>query len=204
MAKTLNLQKHSDQKMRILSQARRLFASQGVKETSMSQVAKACKVTKATLYHYFKGKQALVREMLECCSREDEGNLRIKLTQARNLEECLLEMARNHLEQMKRPGNLEIMKILLSETLKNSDMKRFYLSFTNENLERGAREILAPFVQGRKSEKEVRLHFFQFLAALMHYTWQLKMLGDVSAAVGDEENFIRRLAKTFAMALQAP
>jgi AcrR family transcriptional regulator len=201
MVKILNVKKHTDQRMRLLSHARRLFASGGVKETSMSQIAKACKVTKATLYHYFKNKEAILQEILDCRSREID-TLMVKLNQARDLEECFYALAQNHLRQMEEPENLEIMKILLSETMKNNDMKKFYMAFTNENIQKGAKDILGPMVKGRKTEKEVRLLFFQFLATLMHYTWHMKMVGDISGTIGGDEAFARQLAKTYASAFQ--
>ncbi len=200
MAKTLNEQKHADQKMRFLSHARRLFASWGVKETSMSRIAGACKVTKATLYHYFTGKECILKEILNCKARESDTFLS-KLSSAKTLEECLYHMGKNHLAEMEKPENLDILKILLSETMKNKDMKRFYVHFTQERIMKGAKDLISPFVKGRKSEKEVRLIFFQFLASLMHYTWNQRMVGDLSELIGNEETFVRQLAQTYAKAL---
>ena len=74
MAKLLNQQKHADQRTRLLAHARRLFAVHGVKETSMSQIARACKVTKATLYHYFKNKEAILKEILHVVGQNLEVN----------------------------------------------------------------------------------------------------------------------------------
>src|SRR5271168_1187578 len=99
MLKLLNEQKHADKPMRLLSHARRLIANQGFKETTMAQIAKACKVTKAALYHYFKSKEAILLAILGC--HEDEmDSLKKELAQARNLEEVLYAIARNHLEKM--------------------------------------------------------------------------------------------------------
>src|SRR5579859_2712915 len=110
MAKMLNEQKHADQRMRFLSHARRLFATHGVKETSMSQVAKACKVTKATLYHYFQSKEAILKEILACRNAEVENISQGPLSQS--LEECFYQVGKAHLAHMEKPENLELMKIL--------------------------------------------------------------------------------------------
>jgi hypothetical protein len=75
------------------------------------------------------------------------------------------------------------------------------VGFTQERILKGARELIAPFVKGRKTEKEVRLIFFQFLASLMHYTWNQRMVGDLSDLIGNEEAFVRQLAQTYAKAL---
>src|SRR6185369_12994050 len=117
MVKFFNPEKHGHQKMCFLAQARKLFADKGVKETSVSQIAKACKVTKAGLYHYFKSKDEILKEILDCRSQEIQD-----LTQGpppKNLEECFYQIGKSHLAHMERPENLELLKILLSETMKN-------------------------------------------------------------------------------------
>lgn len=200
MAKVLNEQKHSDQRMRLLAHARRLFAGNGVKETSMSQIAKACKVTKATLYHYFKNKEAILKEILTCRSAEIE-NVGQGPT-SKDLEECFYQIGRTHLNHMEKSENLELMKILLSETMKNNEMKKYYMSFVFENITRGAKEVLMPLAQGRKTESELRLIFFQFMASLIHYNWNTKMVGNLTHLLGNDETFLKRLAKTYALAVQ--
>jgi AcrR family transcriptional regulator len=201
MAKLLNEQKHTNQRMRLLSHARRLFAGCGVKETSMSQVAKACKITKATLYHYFKSKETILKEILACRSAEIENVNQGSLP--KNLEECFYQIAKGHLAHMEKPENLELMKILLSETMKNNEMKKYYMSFVSETISKGVRELLLPLAKGRKTEPELRLIFFQFMASLIHYNWNNKMVGSLTELVGNDEAFIRQLSKTYALAVQS-
>ena len=54
-----------DQREAILAQAAALFARQGYTATSMNQVAAACGVSKATLYHYVRDKQSLLLSVAE-------------------------------------------------------------------------------------------------------------------------------------------
>ena len=201
MAKTLNPEKHADHKSRLLAQARRLFAAQGVKETSMSQVARACRVTKATLYHYFKNKEAIVKDILSCRG-EEIADFRKRMEEAKTLEACLYEFAKIHLESMESPANLELLKILLAETQKSRDMKRTYMEFCDQNVTQCAEEIIRRFAP-RLPEKEARLAFYQFLAPLLHYTWNVKMVGPMDDLIGDDETFIRRLSKIHAKGLEA-
>jgi AcrR family transcriptional regulator len=51
---------YDDQREAILASAARLFATQGYSATSMNQVAEACGLSKATLYHYYRDKYALL------------------------------------------------------------------------------------------------------------------------------------------------
>jgi AcrR family transcriptional regulator len=197
MVKLLNEQKHTDQRLRLLSHARRLIANQGFKETTMAQIAKACKVTKAGLYHYFKSKEAILLAILGC--HEDEmDSLKKELAQARYLEEVLYTIARNHMEKMNRTENLDFLKILVNEAMTNPEVKKFYLGFIKGSLTMVAKDILSPFVKGKMSEVEIRRTYFQFVAALAHYTWQVKMVGGLSDIIGDDESYIRLLARVYA------
>ena len=51
---------YDDQRDMILVHAARLFAQRGYPATSMNQVAEACGLSKATIYHYFRDKYALL------------------------------------------------------------------------------------------------------------------------------------------------
>ncbi|HYF19056.1 MAG TPA: TetR/AcrR family transcriptional regulator [Ramlibacter sp.] len=51
---------YEDQREAILAHAARLFATQGYVAASMNQVAEACGLSKATLYHYYRDKYALL------------------------------------------------------------------------------------------------------------------------------------------------
>lgn len=56
---------YDDQRGMILEQAGLLFARRGYPATSMNQVAEACGLSKATLYHYYKDKYALLVSIAE-------------------------------------------------------------------------------------------------------------------------------------------
>jgi AcrR family transcriptional regulator len=51
---------YDDQRGLILAHAAALFAERGYMATSMNQVAEACGLSKATLYHYYRDKSALL------------------------------------------------------------------------------------------------------------------------------------------------
>jgi AcrR family transcriptional regulator len=51
---------YDDQREAILARAAHLFATRGYSATSMNEVAEACGLSKATLYHYYRDKDALL------------------------------------------------------------------------------------------------------------------------------------------------
>lgn len=63
-AKEYKYVKHSDkQRAMILETANKLFMENEIKDISMAQIAKECGITRATLYHYFENKDAVVWEI---------------------------------------------------------------------------------------------------------------------------------------------
>jgi len=54
---------YDDQRESILARAAELFANQGYTATSMNDIAAACGVSKAGLYHYYRDKRALLFEI---------------------------------------------------------------------------------------------------------------------------------------------
>src|SRR5262252_1023728 len=56
---------YDEQRELILARAAALFARGGYPGTSMNQVAEACGLSKATLYHYFRDKYALLVSIAE-------------------------------------------------------------------------------------------------------------------------------------------
>jgi AcrR family transcriptional regulator len=56
---------YDDQRDMILAKAAQLFARRGYASTSMNQVAEACNLSKATLYHYYRDKYSLLVSIAE-------------------------------------------------------------------------------------------------------------------------------------------
>ena len=56
---------YEDQRDMILAHAAQLFAQRGYPSTSMNQVAQACHLSKATLYHYYRDKYSLLVSITE-------------------------------------------------------------------------------------------------------------------------------------------
>jgi len=75
---------YDDQREMILDNAAQLFAKRGYPATSMNQVAEACGLSKATLYHYYRDKYSLLVSIAEdhvtrlAGLVEDEATLKLK------------------------------------------------------------------------------------------------------------------------------
>jgi AcrR family transcriptional regulator len=75
---------YDDQREMILAQAAQLFARRGYSATSMNQVAEACGLSKATLYHYYRDKYSLLVSIADdhvsrlAALVEDEATLKLE------------------------------------------------------------------------------------------------------------------------------
>ncbi|CAN5797332.1 TetR/AcrR family transcriptional regulator [soil metagenome] len=75
---------YDDQRVMILARAAGLFAQRGYPSTSMNQVAEACGLSKATLYHYYRDKYTLLVSIADdhvsrlAALVEDEDTLALK------------------------------------------------------------------------------------------------------------------------------
>ena len=52
-------------KLNIIGAAQELFARFGFVKTTVDEIAKAASMGKATIYHYFKGKEDIYKEVVE-------------------------------------------------------------------------------------------------------------------------------------------
>ena len=69
MARTI-AKDYSQKRGQILKTAAKVFAEFGFDRASMSQLAKACQISKANIYHYYDGKDALLFDLLDTYLRE--------------------------------------------------------------------------------------------------------------------------------------
>lgn len=64
MARTV-AKDYDDKRRLILTRAAQLFADEGFDRASVSSVAEACKISKANIYHYYKGKDDILFDILD-------------------------------------------------------------------------------------------------------------------------------------------
>lgn len=64
MARTI-AKDHDQKRGQILKSAAKVFATEGFDRASMTQLAKECGISKANIYHYYDGKDAILYDILE-------------------------------------------------------------------------------------------------------------------------------------------
>ena len=161
---------YDDQRAAILAQAARLFARQGYAATSMNQVADACALSKAALYHYFRDKYALVTHIAE-------AHVRLLLAVTQEVEEqctepqrCLQALIERFVREYS--GAQDAHRVLTEDVrfLEPADRDRI-LGIEREVVAHFARAIAAlrPELQATAIEKPLAMLLFGMINWL--FTW---------------------------------
>jgi TetR/AcrR family transcriptional regulator len=127
-----------DQLDRILAAAARLFATRGYTATTMKDVAAACGISKATLYHYVSDKQGLL--------------LHITAGHVERLEALVLDVTARHLppQALLRELILRFMQAYASAEHQHrvlTEDVRFLDAADRERVLAGQRRVLAAFAE---------------------------------------------------------
>jgi AcrR family transcriptional regulator len=90
---------YDDQLEMIIAHAAQLFANRGYPATSMNQVAEACGLSKATLYHYYKDKYSLLVSIADAHVSRLEAIVAEVLTQNDLPDRQMRKLIRNLLQE---------------------------------------------------------------------------------------------------------
>jgi TetR/AcrR family transcriptional regulator len=115
MVRNSNLNK-SDKLEVILAAAQKRFAHYGLIKTSMNEIADDIGMSKASLYYYFKDKEAIFQEVIKKEQQEFIGQIEKIMIKDVNASELLIAYVKNRLSYFKVFLNLSKLN---SDTLKN-------------------------------------------------------------------------------------
>src|SRR5207249_3246834 len=139
----------------ILQHARHLFATKGFAETSVDDIAQVCHMQKASLYHYFAGKQQILQDLVDMeCAKWSE---KLKTYETgTHLQETLTLIGATFLQDMDQPDRREFFKIIHFESHKNSAiLKAFKESPTNNR--KGFYSVFAKHLEGKLAKPEIAM-----------------------------------------------
>ena len=87
MVEYYNKRKYQDKKKLIITVAEKFFSRFGLNKTTMNEIAKAARIGKATLYHYFASKEHIFTEVIQKESQRLENRLNTVIKEANNPKE---------------------------------------------------------------------------------------------------------------------
>ncbi len=182
----------------ILSAAREVFTERGYGAASMDAIARAAGVSKATLYAYFSGKEALFAAIIsgECgrfgptlCGAEDEP---------RDVRADLLRIGGTFAELLLSPSTLAIYRVVIAEAPRFPELGRiFYESGPNAALTRLANYLQAATERGLIAVPEPRLAAEQLVGMIRGASHLRQLLNVRSKADPDPTRFVEGAVDVF-------
>ncbi len=160
----------------ILQYARHLFASRGYTETSMDDIARACDMQKASLYHYFLSKHQILEEMIQLEGERWNSQLETSLDDI-DFAQSLTTIGSTFLKNFDDPARREFFQIIHFESHKNPEILK---AFKNGPVcKRGViHQVFTKFLKERSSPVQIAMAITQFMGGLIHYATMAKLRGE--------------------------
>lgn len=116
-------------RLSIVKAAHDLFLDKGYELTSMDDISTRAKVSKPTVYHHFRDKEALFAEVVLATTDDVENIVRLvtrSLTDTGDFESSLLELARRFLAALMQPQMLKLRRMVISNAERFPDVGRLW------------------------------------------------------------------------------
>ncbi len=195
--KVLDPVSYQIRKEAILHHARHLFATKGLSETSMDDIAQSCHMQKASLYHYFESKQQIQQELVDLeCAR---WAARFKdYETGKDLRETLTLIGKIFLKDMENDaGRREFFKIIFFESHKNPSVLKAMKESPTYNRQ-GFYAVFARHLEGRMPRRQIAMFITQFMGGLVHYLNMAKLRGEnMCLELFTDEEYVDQLVKIF-------
>ncbi|MGZ8216310.1 TetR/AcrR family transcriptional regulator [Methylomagnum sp.] len=162
----------------LLEHATRLFAEHGYANLTLETLAREARVSLRTIYRQFGGKSELFGAVIRHYSDMFVATLPADWTQAKPLEETLLEFAREFLFRLTRPEMIRLRAQLMAEAHRFPALAaEFYAQGPERTLDRLARFFALHQRAGRVRDMEPLFLAGQFVNCLRGERFQRLQLG---------------------------
>jgi AcrR family transcriptional regulator len=203
--RTVDPKAHARQVDRILDAACSLFAKHGYSETSLDAVAAACSMKKPSLYHYFKGKEALLKSIVRRRMDEAHAQISARTRQGGSLRDQLYDTGMQFLQGVQRRRNRDFLMLMVNHAPRDPLMRRVLDQFKQEIADSDC--AMPPSLLKEHSLPYPRagaMFMHQFMDALFLYAceslvWKMGPCVDFKP-----EHYVGMLADIFSQAAQAP
>ena len=179
-----------DKKEIVINTARELFSKYGYTKVSMDEIARVSKVTKRTIYSYFKDKESLFLYFIE----EELKQMRTNIEKKRSKEKPFIEVVTANLYDMLKFKNNSSLVSTISKEIKSGNMKNqeFLKVYDKEILDYLEEKIDEEIKLGRIKSCDSHLTAFiiykVFISVLFEYDLEIdeeKVAKEVSTVLKD-------------------
>lgn len=181
----------------ILQHARHLFANKGYAETSMDDIAQACHVQKASLYHYFASKHELLQQLVDWEVSEWWAERLKDYESTHDLRETLIRVGTLFLKDMNDTRRQEFFKIIHFESHKNPAILKALKESPTHNRE-GFYAVFARHLEGKLPQVKIAMFMTQFMGGLIHYAALSRLRGEnMCYEKFEDESYIEQMVDIF-------
>jgi AcrR family transcriptional regulator len=148
VTKSLVAARQDVSRQQILQAAKELFAVQGVRSTSMAQIAEKLGITKAALYHYFESKQEIAVQTVLANLAEFAADVLVDLPEQGSAAAMIRARTERKIERAERDGPLDLrfFYTVMLEELGEPEVEAVYRDWW----ERGRREATEMIERGQR------------------------------------------------------
>lgn len=168
----------------IVTAAKELFIEKDYHTSTMQDVMNRLDIAKGTIYHYFKSKEELLEAVVEELSETYLNSVKDKFSKSKGkalkrmqaLMEAGISSDDKLLEQLHRPGNIDLHTRLLAVTI--SKLAPLYAEVIEQGCDEGVFDVKHPL-----ESAELLLAGIQFLTDIGCYPWKEEDLQRRQAAI---------------------
>ena len=204
--RTVNKAVHDRQAGRITRTALHLFATIGYDRASMEQIARACGIKKASLYHYYPSKEAILHELIRAHLASMQAH-RMDIMKGRNLEEILKAVGMKIMKDFENPETRDFIKLLMQDSGTNAYTRKAFFSLAEKTI-KDAGTALRPnlgmpgFGKPPGGKAHMRT-MYQFIGSIVRFAVESKLWKTGPACCFSDREYISSLARIFATGVKA-
>lgn len=205
--RTVNKAVHDKQVARIKRTALHLFAAAGYSQTSLEQVARDCGIKKASLYHYFPSKEALLHELIkDHITNMQSFAARLKI-KGRKLEDILRAIGMRVLKDFENPESRDFNQLIMQDSGTNAYSRKAFFSIADRTMKE-ARHAFHPnsglpgFPKAPGGKAHMRT-MYQFLGSLIRFAMESKVWKAGPACCFSDRDYVNSLSRIFAAGIKA-
>ncbi len=194
---------HGRQRERILKCALKLFASRGYDSASLGQIAGMCRMQKASLYHYFRNKEEILRNLIPWHMNRVHAAMR-KLSPGGTMERNLFAVGMDFVRGFNKAENRDFLRLLIRELGTRGYVRKVFNAMDSDAI-RKAMEAVRSLLAGQGKTMSPREHariMHQFLGALFRYVVETRLVKFELPHVFRDGEYVRSLARVFARGLR--
>jgi AcrR family transcriptional regulator len=152
----------------ILSVGLRLFSERGYHATSIRTIARTAGITEGLIYHYFEGKEYLLKEIVERSNRENKIET-LEIPDSLPINEALRLIGYSFFERLSR--SKEVFRLMIGESyLFEKEGKLFFPKMIYENGMKGMGKFLRKRMDsGELKRRDPVLAARQFMGSLVSF-----------------------------------